>query len=202
LSKRTALTNRHEATGARIAEHHGWRIATVFTSEEEEVALVRHGAGLSDVSWMTKLDLKGPGVNALPALGERARSWSLGPNHLLVTCDPDALPAISSSNGVWVTDVTSAFAQFLLAGPSSRDVLRKLTSLNVSEKALPDSGCGQASVAHVRAIMLRRDLGLLPAFHVLVSREYGESVWDALLHAGHEFRITQFGLKALGMLES
>ena len=118
-----------------------------------------------------------------------------------MTCDPDIFPAISSSSGVWVTDVTSVFAQFLLAGPASRDVLRKLTSFNVSENALPDSGCGQASVAHVRAIILRRDLGPLPAFHLLVSREYGESVWDSLLHAGHEFRITQFGLKALQILE-
>jgi glycine cleavage system aminomethyltransferase T len=184
-----------------MVEYHGWRAAAVFTSEQEEAALVRQGAGLSDVSWMTKLDLKGSGLNTLPALGERTRSWSLGPNHLLVTCDPEMSPAISSSSGVWVTDVTSVFAQFLLAGPASRDVLRKLTSLNVSEKALPDSGCGQASVAHVRAIILRRDLGPLPAFHLLVSREYGESVWDSLLHAGREFRITQFGLKALEILE-
>jgi glycine cleavage system aminomethyltransferase T len=184
-----------------MAEHHGWRTAAVFTSEQQEAAMVRQGAGLSDVSWMTKLDLKGSGLNALPALDERARSWSLGPNHFLVTCDPDILPAISSSPGVWVTDVTSVFAQFLLAGPASRDVLRKLTSLNVSEKALPDSGCGQASLAHVRAIILRRDLGPLPAFHLLVSREYGESVWDAVLHAGQEFLITQFGLKALHLLE-
>jgi glycine cleavage system aminomethyltransferase T len=123
----------------------------------------------------------------------------------LVTSDPESreevFAAVSSCSGVWVTDVTSVFAQFLLAGPASRDILRKLTSLNVSEKALPDSGCGQASVAHVRGIILRRDLGLLPAFHLLVSREYGESVWDSLLHAGQEFRITQFGLKALENLE-
>ena len=184
-----------------MAEHHGWRTPAVFTSEQDEAALVRQGAGLSDVSWTTKLDLKGPGLNALPALGERARSWSLGPTHLLVTCDPNALPSVSSSKGVWVTDVTSVFAQFLLAGPAARDVLCKLTSLNVSEKALPDSDCGQASVAHVRAIILRRDLGPLPAFYLLVSREYGESVWDSLLHAGQEFRITQFGLKALQILE-
>jgi len=184
-----------------MAEYHGWRTATVFSSEQEEAALVRQGAGLSDVSWMSKLDLKGPSLNALPALGERARSWSLGPSHLLVTCDPDTFPAISSANGVWVTDVTSVFAQFLLAGPASRDVLCKLTSLNVSEKALPNSGAGQASLAHVRAIILHRDLGLLPAFHLLVSRDYGESVWDSLLHAGSEFGITQFGLKALQILE-
>jgi glycine cleavage system aminomethyltransferase T len=184
-----------------MAEYHEWRTAAVFTSEQEEAAAVRQGVGLSDVSWTTKLDLKGSGLNSLPELGERARSWSLGPGHLLVTSDPDMFQAISSRSGVWVTDVTSVFAQFLLAGPASRDILRKLTSLNVSENALPDSGCGQASVAHVRAIILRRDLGPLPAFHLLVSREYGESVWDSLLHAGHEFRITQFGLKALEILE-
>jgi glycine cleavage system aminomethyltransferase T len=184
-----------------MAEYHGWLAAAAFTSEQEEAGLVRQSAGLSDVSWTMKLDLKGPGLNALPALGEGARSWSLGPSHLLVTGDPDMSPSISSSSGVWVTDVTSVFAQFLLAGPASRDVLRKLTSLNVSEKALPDSGCGQASLAHVRAIILRQDLGPLPAFHLLVSREYGESVWDSLLHAGSEFRIAQFGLKALQILQ-
>jgi glycine cleavage system aminomethyltransferase T len=123
-----------------------------------------------------------------------------------VICDPeireDVLPAISSYTGVWPTDVTSVFAQFLLAGPAARDVLCKLTSLNVSESALPDAGCGQASLAHVRAIILRRDLGPLPAFHLLVSREYGESVWDSVLHAGQDFRITQFGLNALQILES
>jgi len=187
-----------------MAEYHGWRIAAAFGSEQEEAALVRQEAGLSDVSWMTKLDLKGSGLDALPALSERARSWILGPSHLLVTCDPesreDVFPVISSCSGVWVTDVTSVFAQFLLAGPASRDILRKSTSLNISENALPDSGCGQAAVAHVRTIILRRDLGPLPAFHLLVSREYGESVWDSLLHAGREFRITQFGMKALEIL--
>ncbi len=146
---------------------------------------------------MAKLDLKGPGVNTLPVLSPGARSCILGPSNLLVTGDADAggdLP------GVWATDVTSVFAQFLLAGPRSRDVLRKLTSLNVSGSALPDLACGQASVAHVRAIILRQDLGNESAFHLLVSREYAESVWDSLLHAGHEFHVAPFGLKALQTL--
>src|SRR6202051_1779549 len=110
-SKYTALTNRHETTGARMAEHHGWWTAAVFSSEQEEAALVRQSAGLSDMSWMTKLDLKGSSLDALPALSARSRSWSLGPSHLLVTCDPeireDVLPATSSYTGVWPTDVTS-----------------------------------------------------------------------------------------------
>jgi glycine cleavage system aminomethyltransferase T len=169
----------------------------VFSSEQEEVAQVQQAVGIADVSWTKKLDLKGPGVNALPALSASARSWILGPGHLLVTGDADIGDDLP---GIWVTDVTSVFAQFLLAGPRSRDVLRKLTSLNVSERALPNLSCGQASLAHVRSIVLRQDLGTVPAFHVLVSRDYGESVWDALLHAGHEFHVAPFGLNALGSL--
>ena len=180
-----------------MAEHHGWQTPAAFSSEQDEVAQVQRSAGLADVSWTAKLDLKGPGVNTLPALNPHSRSWVLGPGHLLVTGDADAgrdLP------GVWVTDVTSVFAHFLLAGPRSRCVLRKLTSLNVSDSALPNLGCGQASLAHVRAIILRQDLGSAPAFHILVSREYGESVWDSLLHAGREFDVAPFGLKALQAL--
>ena len=116
---------------------------------------------------------------------------------MLVTGDSDIGDELQ---GIWVTDVTSVFAQFLLAGPHSREVLRKLTSLNVSESALPDLACGQASLAHVRSIILRQDLGSVPAFHLLVSRDYGESVWDSLLHAGHEFHLAPFGAKALGTL--
>jgi aminomethyltransferase len=195
--KRTALFSRHQSLGVAMAEPHGWQIPAAFSSESEEVAQVHRSAGLADVSWTAKLDLKGSGVNTLPALSPRSRSWILGPSHLLVTGDAELG---SDLPGVWVTDVTSVFAQFLLAGPRSRDVLRKVTSLNVSASALPDLGCGQASLAHVRAIILRQDLGNEPAFHLLVSREYAESVWDSLLHAGQEFHVAPFGLKALQTL--
>jgi glycine cleavage system aminomethyltransferase T len=60
--------------------------------------------------------------------------------------------------------------------------------------------CGQTSLAHVHSIVLRDDLQGVPAFHILVSREYGESVWESILHAGHEFQLAPFGLKALEVL--
>jgi glycine cleavage system aminomethyltransferase T len=97
--------------------------------------------------------------------------------------------------------VTSVYAQFLLAGPRSCDILRKLTSLNLSDGSLPDFSCGQSRVAHVRAIVLRKDIGKLPAYHLLVSREYGESVWESVLHAGKEFNLSPFGLEAQQLLE-
>jgi glycine cleavage system aminomethyltransferase T len=87
------------------------------------------------------------------------------------------------------------YADFVLAGPRSREVLSKLTALDVREQALPNLSCGQSSLAHAHAIVLRQDLGSVPAFHLLVSRDVSESVWESLLHAGEEFHIAPFSLE-------
>jgi glycine cleavage system aminomethyltransferase T len=102
---------------------------------------------------------------------------------------------------IYVTEVTSVYAQLLLAGPRSREVLSKLTSLNLSENARGNLTGAQANVAHVHAIVLRQDLAGILAYHLLVGRDYGESVWESVLHAGHEFQITPFGLQALRQLQ-
>ena len=147
---------------------------------------------LSEASATNRLDLKGPGLDSQRTFPQ-GQAWRLGRRHVLLTCDPTARAAALASlenlsPPVYVTDVTSVYKQFLLAGPRGRDVLRKLTSLNVSK--LPDLACAQASLAHVHALVLRQDLGSVPAFHLLTTRDYAESVWESLLHAGAEFGIT------------
>jgi glycine cleavage system aminomethyltransferase T len=62
---------------------------------------------------------------------------------------------------------------------------------------LGDGDCGQASVAHVQSIVLREDRGGLPAYRVLMGRDYAESVWEAFLHAGEEFGIGAVGARAV-----
>ena len=200
-----------QRAGARFTSHHAWEVPEIFSGAEQEAAGVESAAGLADVSWMVKLDLKGFGLRAAPPLAAPASCWQLGFSHYLVLCDPEdrettlaGVRALGSRPGdlglpppVYCTDVTSGYAALLLAGPRSRQVLRKLTSLNVSQAALPDGGCGQAGLAHVHATVLRRDLGALPAFLLLVSRDYAESVWEAVMHAGHEYHMTPFGLAAL-----
>jgi glycine cleavage system aminomethyltransferase T len=85
----------------------------------------------------------------------------------------------------------SPYARLLISGPNSRALLSKLTSLNL------DRNTAYGTVAHVRGMVLRDALGFL----VLVPRDYAESVWDAILHAGEEFHITPFGLEAHRRLE-
>lgn len=207
--RQSPLFRRHEQAGASLVDHRGWRVPAYFTFAQQEAEQLAKGVGLSDVSWMMKLDLKGYGLKTPPVLKD-ARAWCLGPEHYLATCDPEVNGAMieqlrSSAPAdlllpppIYITDVTSVYAQFLVAGPRSREVLRKLTSLNVS--ALSNLACGQANVAHVHGRVLRDDIGDIPAFQILVSREYGESAWDAILHAGHEFHMAAAGLKALEFL--
>jgi aminomethyltransferase len=213
--KHTAMFNTHRQSGTSWIEHHGWQVPAYFSKPEDEAVRVRESVGLADVSWMLKFDVKGYGLKNPLALGDGAFSWVLGPLHALVTCNPsarrevmDRFQALQAGGAelslpppIYVTEVTSVYAQFLLAGPRCRQVLSKLTSLNLTETSLPDLTCGQSRAAHVHAIILRHDLDGIPAYQLLVSREYGESVWDSVLHAGHEFHLLPFGLQAQQLLK-
>jgi glycine cleavage system aminomethyltransferase T len=198
-----------------MIEHHGWDVASSFTTPDEEAARTRESAGLADVSWTSKFDLQGHGLKSPPALGPEAFLWVLGRLHSLLTCEPPSGDAVrerlqqtqkigadqSLPPSIYVTEVTSVYAQLLLAGPRSGEVLNKLTSLNLSGSLGGDLSCAQANVAHVHTLVLRQDLKGIPAYHLLVGREYGESVWESVLHAGHEFHITPFGLQAQQLLQ-
>lgn len=206
----SALHGKHVSMGAAIEDHHGWRVAARFATPEVEAARVREGAGLADVSWMGKIAIKGRGAENEKWSMENGTAWTLAKEHWLVTCAAEhreavleaARRAAAAHPCLRVTDVTSAFAALLLAGPRSRDVLRALTALDVSARAMPDRTCAQTGLAHVHAILLRQDLGPVPAFRVLVDRAYGEYVWDAVMHAGHRHGIVPVGLTASKRMEN
>lgn len=95
-----------------------------------------------------------------------------------------------------VTDLTSAYAAFRLAGPLSMDVLKKLCPINLETRAFPSGQCAQTPLARVGSVILRDDFLGLMSYLVLVSRDYGEYVWRSVIGAGHKYRIRPFGLTA------
>jgi glycine cleavage system aminomethyltransferase T len=183
--KRSALFYLHQRAGARFGEHQGWEVPASFVPPEREAEQVRKSVGLADLSHLLKFDLRKQ---------PQQRGWRLGANHYLMMSEPPLDPPPGA------IDVSSGYTSLRLAGPRSSDVLSKLTSLNVSDVALPNQSCAQASLAHTHAIVLREDIGSLSAFHLLVSREFGEAVWESFVHAGHEFDLCPFGLQALAQL--
>ena len=185
--KRSALYSLHLRAGATFAEYSGWELPAFFVSAEQEAAQIRKSVGLTDVSHSLKFDLRSK---------PEQPSWLLGANHYLAVGESSGIPSAER------IDVTSVYAALRLAGPRTGDVLSKLTSLNLADASLRNLSCAQASLAHVPGIFLREDIGSIPAFHLLVTRDYAESVWEAILHAGHEFHICPSGLDALQSLPS
>jgi heterotetrameric sarcosine oxidase gamma subunit len=134
------------------------------------------------------------------ALGETLL-YRLAEDHALVTdespgaCDPNS--AIRNpQSAIHVTDVTSVLAAFCLAGPRSRGLLSKVTSLNLTDRALPPFSCAQAQVAKCHAILARLDAGGMPAYRLFVTRDYAEFVWEALMEAGRDCGVVPVGTEA------
>jgi glycine cleavage system aminomethyltransferase T len=185
--KRSALHSEHSNAGATFGEYSGWELPAYFVSPDQEAAKIRKSVGVVDLSYLSKLDFR---------TKPEQLSWCLGAMHYLI------LGQASSPVPAEAIDVTSVYAALRLAGPNSREVLRKLSSLNVSDAVLPNLGCAQASLAHIQTIFLREDIGTIPSFHLLVTRDYAESAWKAILLAGHEFRLCPSGIEALRSLSN
>lgn len=101
---------------------------------------------------------------------------------------------------VHVTNVTASYAAVNLAGPQARQVLGKLTDLDLSTAAFPYMHGRLAPVAGVPALLLRIGFVGEMGYEIHYPAGYGEHVWDALRAAGDEFRIATFGVEAQRIL--
>jgi glycine cleavage system aminomethyltransferase T len=177
MERQSALHRCHLEARAQLEAFSGWQLPAWYTDPSSELEHVQTSVGISDVSYFSKLDLRGSAAEFPPP----ARLWKLTPAHALVT-SPLPIAFVTSSS---VTDITSVYSAILLAGPESREVLRKLTTLNVSDAAMPEGAARQTRLAHVNATILRSE-----GFLILNTRDVAEYVWQALLHVGaHPFGI-------------
>jgi glycine cleavage system aminomethyltransferase T len=171
MERQSALRRCHLQAQGQLKSFSGWQLPAWYTDPSRELEEVRASVGISDASYLSKLDVRGPAGEFPPP----ARLWKLTAAHALVT-SPLPLGLAASPS---VTDVTSVYSAILLAGPDSRDVLHKLTTLDVRDSAMPEGAARQTRLAHVNATILRRE-----GFLILNTRDVAEHVWETLLHAG------------------
>jgi sarcosine oxidase subunit alpha len=103
-------------------------------------------------------------------------------------------------DGVHVVNVSEVFAAFNLAGPRARDVLAKLTTLDVSNTAFPYMNVREAEVAEVACRLMRIGFTGELSYEIHVPSGYARHVWNALIEAGAEFGISPFGVEAQRVL--
>ena len=99
-----------------------------------------------------------------------------------------------------VTNVTGDFAAVNLAGPKARDVLGKLTDVDISSDAFKYMRFEQGEVAGIPSRLLRIGFVGETGWEIHVPSSYGEYLWDTLMEAGEEFGILPFGVETQRIL--
>jgi sarcosine oxidase subunit alpha len=103
---------------------------------------------------------------------------------------------------VQLVSVSEQWAQFAIAGPRAREVLRKVIDekFDVGDKALPHLGAREVTVGGVGARLYRLSFSGELAYELAISARYGDALIRAIMTAGEEFGITPYGTEALGVM--
>lgn len=133
----------------------------------------------------------------------------LGPDRFFLSTTTSAFEAVDqwlhwwltgSARRVRVTNVTSHYGAINLAGPRSREVLGRVTALDVSREAMPYLCAVEGQVAGVDAVILRIGFVGELSYEIHVPADYAAHVWDALMDAGRDLGIEAFGVEAQRVL--
>lgn len=136
----------------------------------------------------------------------------LGPEHYLMTTTSSGAEATLDWIERWlqtrrpdlrvhVTPVTAGYASVNVAGPRSRQLLARLTDVDLDADAFPYMRVRTGTVAGVADCVLWR-IGFTGelSYEVHAPAGYGRHVWAALLAAGADLGIRPFGVEAQRVL--
>ncbi|MEJ2885731.1 2Fe-2S iron-sulfur cluster-binding protein [Actinomycetospora aeridis] len=102
---------------------------------------------------------------------------------------------------VHVTPVTTAYASINIAGPRSRELLSRLTDVDLSAEEFGYMHVREGSVAGVEDCVLWR-IGFTGelSYEIHVPAGYGLHVWEQLMSTGADLGVTPFGVEAQRIL--
>ena len=112
---------------------------------------------------------------------------------------------LSRLNTMWqmdcgIVNTTGARSAINLAGPHAREVLARLTDLDLSSNTFPYLGVRQANIAGISALLLRVGFVGEWGYEIHVAADSAIALWNTLLEAGAEHGITPFGVEAQRLL--
>jgi sarcosine oxidase subunit gamma len=89
---------------------------------------------------------------------------------------------------------------FMVTGSAAPEMFAKICGVDLRPHKFALSRIAQTSLAKMSGIVIRADLGPVPAFHLLADIASAEYLWGAVLDAMTEFGGTPVGLAALRAL--
>ncbi len=100
----------------------------------------------------------------------------------------------------FVTDMTAAYAQLNIQGPTSRKLLQSITSADLSNAAFPYRHVAEIAIGYARLICVRLTYVGELGYELYIPTEQATHVYDTIVDAGRRFNLRHAGLKALASL--
>lgn len=207
--------------GARLEVRDGWSVAADFGSPAAELGACRSRVALADRSQLGKIEIQAPaaamaelvaeaagggGLEAgLAARAEGAWWCPITTERVLALTEPAAttplrerLEGLAAGRGATaVVEVTTAFAAIAIVGPRARDLLARLSALDLRPAATPERGFRPGSVARVPAMVLREHGD---SFLLLCGAAQAPYMWTVAVDAGRPLGAGLAGSEALEQL--
>jgi sarcosine oxidase subunit alpha len=108
--------------------------------------------------------------------------------------------ATAWGSAIHIIDQTDSFAAVNVAGPEARELLSKLTDIDLSSEGFPYMHIRLGQVAGLPARMMRIGFVGETGYEIHVPAEYGAHLWETIMETGAEFGIEPFGVEAQRVL--
>ena len=217
--KLTPLHAIAQRLGATFIEQRGWRIPEVYTTPEAEIATASERVALADETPNGKLLIEGEGaesvlmdafdLGSLKISEGRDGIYRLRNDLFFISTPPGRevrtqkklmTGSAASEQFVTITEVTHGRVEIRVIGTDSQALLSKLCGLDFHSSAFPNETAKQSSLAKTTQLIIRHDIGELPAFSIIGAQSLGPYVWDTLMEAGRECGVVPIGSAALAAL--
>ena len=106
----------------------------------------------------------------------------------------------NASEDIHIEDVTENYCTLLVTGPRSREVLGQLTDADLSTAAFPWLSAQEINMAGVPVLALRVSYVGELGWELHHETKYMAELYDAVMNAGEEYDIANFGLYAMESL--
>ena len=223
--RRSPIYRALEAHGARFEALGDFAVASDFGREAAAEAAQAESLGLADLTPFPRIGFKGWNIAPWLAgngveMGETSnraypqadgtRIARLGPGEALVLADRSgAGPLIETLDQAWsmaeadgcfqvARDETSCW--LLLTGVHAPSMLAKVCAVDLRLQAFAADAIAQTNVARLNVIVIRGDLGPVPAFDLITDLASAVYLWGALLDAMAEYDGAPVGLAAIRAL--
>ena len=105
-----------------------------------------------------------------------------------------------TDGSVQIENITAQYGTLVLAGPKARHVLSKITDTGLGNNSFPWLSAQHITIGYTQVLALRVNYVGELGWELHIPAEYQVPIYDALMAAGEEFGIVDFGMYALDSL--